>query len=177
MPSRRLFEGEFVAQIQPQLLFQVSGRLRNHNRRNLRQYSLHFVKLRAALAALLKMLVDDVAISGIAIAVQHDLFLRQMFHFATLTSGSSCSRIFCTARKMLFLAALVLTFSALLISSTLLPSMWRMVKATRSAGLSRPMAFAIFCRASALSSSRSGPGSVAGIWISCSSSDCGLSVI
>src|SRR5258707_14652404 len=112
------------------------------------------------------MLGDLAAVLGVAIEVQHDLFLRQMVHFVWLVSGSSCCRSFCTARKTLFLAALGFSFKVWLISSIDLPSMCRMVKATRSGGVSRPMACAIFDFTSALSSNRSGPGLVAVNWTS-----------
>src|SRR5579864_2892093 len=168
LPKPETLFRQMVAQSQPGLFFENRRRFGDLDRLNLPQQLLHMLKAGAAFGALRQVAIDPGAVFGIAIAVQDDLCFAKMVHFASPypppqpARGSSWERSFCTARKTQFLAALVLTFSAWLISSIDCPSMWRMVKAIRSAGVSRPMACATLVWISALSSTRSGPGPVAG---------------
>src|SRR3989449_6247756 len=77
----------------------------------------------------------------------------------TWTKGSRARRSFCTARKTLFLVALVRKPNARPISSMDWPSKCLSRNAARSVGLRAPSAFATWRPSSALSNSRSGAGS------------------
>src|SRR5262249_8660864 len=148
---------------------------RDFQRLDLPQHGFNARELPPAIGAGREMALNIRGFVGVAVVMQYDLFFTQVVHFTALPPQraervvvpgpayrSSCCRNFCTARKTLFLAALTFRFKAWLISSIDRPSMWRMVKATRSAGVSSPRAPAIRRFISALSSRRSGPGAVAG---------------
>src|ERR1051326_3812545 len=159
-----------VSEIEPGFFLEICGRLRNFQRLNLPEHRFHARELRPAFGAHGQVALDLRFALRVTVIMQYDLFFTQVVHFIALPPsragcadpgpayGSSCCRSFCTARKTLFLAALIFRFSAWLISSMERPSIWRIVKATRSAGVSSPMAPAILRFISALNSRRSGPG-------------------
>ena len=61
-------------------------------------------------------------LAGVSVVMRYELFLFEVLHRAVLTAGSNAVRIFCTARKILCLAAPVFTFNDAAISSTDRPS-------------------------------------------------------
>ena len=80
----------------------------------------------AAFGAVAEVIGDRLALSGFAIVISNQLFLFRMFHgsvpiaFARprcSTKGSNALRSFCTERKTVFFAALVLDFRTSAISS------------------------------------------------------------
>src|SRR5215472_5064914 len=160
-----------IAKVEPGLLFKKFRRLRDFCRLDLLEQGLDSPELRPAVRTLAEMPADPFFLLGVSVIMQDDLLFAEVLHghqctptprCGPLASGSRCWRSFCTARKTVFLAALVLRSNALLISSIDWPSMWCMVKATRSAGVRSPRACAILVLTSRLSKSRSGPGPGAG---------------
>src|SRR3984957_1083016 len=140
------------------------------------EHSLNAFELGAAGSAARQMLGNGFALRSFPLSISDQLFFCQVFHsyvplgsgaapaaFACSaprapTYGSKARRNFCTDRKTVFLAALVVDFSTAAISSIAQPSQWRITNAVRSEELSSFSASSIFFLSSVLPASRSGVG-------------------
>src|SRR5713226_1087928 len=129
------------------------------------------LEFRLAFRAIAQMRGNRFSPRGFAIVIRNQFFLFRMFHSSVpivlacprcSTNGSSALRSFCTERKTVFLAALVLDLSASAISSIPEPPQCRITKAVRSAGVSWLSARRICAASWPLCARRSGEGPPSG---------------
>ena len=117
-----MLASEFPSQTRPDLFAVTARAFRHRHVIDECQYALDRVVLCAADVAREQMLRDRGRRFVIVIVMQYELLFCQMLHVEDLTNGSSDSRSFRTARKIVCFAAFTWMPSVLLISSTGMPS-------------------------------------------------------
>src|SRR5204863_10161357 len=127
---------ELPSELRPDLLRVAFTALRDGHGVDERQDAAQRFELRAALGAGGEVLLDLRGGVAVVVVMQDELFFGQVLHGFVLdccfTRGSSDSRSFRTARKMVCFAAFTWMPSVLPISSTGIPSKWRRTNAVRS---------------------------------------------